>query len=786
MNIETASDPFSERISFSHESLFSPQRRPFEAHKIAHVLPQVRQMLLDGQYHDAAKLAYDEWHKTSDTRQRGGFGGATAFSMLLDIPGAESITDYLRTVDFESTEVKVHWTDDRGQWIRRIFTSRPDNVVVQELTAPRGQTVNVGITLQRSGGGARGMGGGMRGGMGARGGARMGAAAGARGGAATQNNVQQDFNEQRFIIKGLIDPVVNNSGFASVTRVIRDGGSARMDGDTLVIENASSVMLMTRIEHFSDYSEGQVEALRIAVDAITPDYAALLARAREVQSEMLNRVTVDFGGASDYAMSSEELFSAQRSSPGYSPAFLEKLFDMCRYWFIITSGKYRSVSALTNVNINLQIAPMALGYHREGEEAYFNWIESLVPDLRTNAKNVYGFRGTLYPIAPSKDSGVATQFDHSGTEATGERWPHPYWLAAGAWCVRPFWDHYLVTGDMDFLRNRVVPTYRDLALFYEDYLTVTDENGNYVFVPSFSPENNPGSLNPSCMMVINASMDIAACREVLVNLIEACETLDIEADSMPKWKAMLAKLPPYLVEPDGTLKEWAWSTLGERYVHRHVSHLYGVWPGDEIDPDRTPQLARSALMADRRRVPERLAAHSRCQRSLMAARLKDSYLVDSEFRQLIEEGIVGSTFRCSHDPYSSVMMDAQGGIPTIMMEMLAYSRPGVIEVLPALPPSLVTGSINGMLARTFARLDKLAWDMDARTVDLTVTSYRKQDVTLIARHGIEDIAAPADVLSTRPGPDSALCELHLPEGRPVEIHLRLGRRNPLDWVNHVA
>ena len=207
--------------------------------------------------------------------------------------------------------------------------------------------------------------------------------------------------------------------------------------------------------------------------------------------------------------------------------------------------------------------------------------------------------------------------------------------------------------------------------------------------------------------------------------MEACELLGIEADSVPKWKAMLAKLPPYLLEPDGAMKEWAWPSLAERYNQRHISHLYGVWPGDEIDPDRTPLLAKAALIANRHRVPERLAAHGRCHRALVGARLKDSYMVDTELRQLIEEGNVGPTLRCSHDPYACPMPDAQGGIQLIMIEMLAYSRPGVIEVLPALPPSLVKGSINGMLLRTFARLDKLAWDMDARNVDVTVTSARK-------------------------------------------------------------
>ena len=771
INIELECDPYTEQIPFRHEMLYVPRKRPAEPPNIADIFPQVRQMLLDGKYHEAAALAHQKWHEgLTGPGGMGGFGGGAGFSMRLEFPKSPSVKDYLRTIDFESTEVKVHWTDDRGEWVRQTFTSRPDNLVVQRLTAPKGQSVNVRIALAAGGGG--------RGGRGGRGG---GPPAGAGGG---QNNAQQDCNEQRLIYKGRLDPSVNNRGYAGVTRVVRDGGAARMEGNTLVIENATSVMLLTRIEYFPDYSEDQVEAARQALEQLTPDYPALLERARKVQAEMLNRVTVDFGGASKYGLSSEELLSDQRSSPGYSGAYLEKLFDMCRYWFILTSGKYCSMSAETNANINLQLAPMTLGYHREGEEAYFNWMESLVSDFHTNARNVFGLRGAKYSLTPSKEWGIETMYDHAGSTETGETWPHPYWLSDGPWCVRPFWDHYLVTGDLDFLRKRVAPAYKDLALFYEDFLTVTDKDGNYIFVPSFSPENNPGNLNPSCMLVVNASMDIAGCREVLGNLVESCELLGIEADSVPKWKAMLAKLPPYLLEPDGALKEWAWPTLTDRYVHRHISHLYGVWPGDDIDPDRTPQLAKAALIADRHRIPERLAAHGLCHRALVGTRLKDCYMVDSELRQLIETGWVAPTLRCSHDPYSGVgIADAQGGIPTIMMEMLAYSRPGVIEVLPALPPSLVKGSINGMLLRTFARLDKLAWDMDARTVDLTVTSVRKQDVTLIARYGIEAISASSGALAAKPQSDKAACDLHLPEGKPVEVHLKIGRRNPLDWVN---
>ena len=149
VNIEVEGKPYSERISFSHESLFTPRKKSLETPKIANVFPQVRQMMLEGKYHEAVMLAYNEWQKNPVRRGMGGFGGGR-FSMLLESPESASVRDYLRTVDFESTEVKVHWTDEHGDWIRRTFTSRPDNVVVQWLTAPGGQSVNVRITMSEN------------------------------------------------------------------------------------------------------------------------------------------------------------------------------------------------------------------------------------------------------------------------------------------------------------------------------------------------------------------------------------------------------------------------------------------------------------------------------------------------------------------------------------------------------------------------------------------------------------------------------------------------------------
>ena len=517
----------------------------------------------------------------------------------------------------------------------------------------------------------------------------------------------------------------------------------------LVIEDANSVILLTRIEYYADFRDDEAESLLRSVEGVAADYAALLERHRKIQAEMQNRVTVDFGSDSQNALSTEELLSDQRSRPDYSPALLEKIHEMGRHWFILNSGKYPSIAAEVNATIDLQTAGAAQGDLREGMDAYFNWMDSLASDFRANAQDIFGFRGASYPLFPDQQSGVS--FYYTGSSGIGI-WP--YWISAGGWCVRRFWEHYLVSGDGSFCAIVLCRPIRSWHCSTRTFLTATDKDGNYMFVPSISPENIPARTDPGGPALINATMDIAVCREVLANLIQAAEILGADAGSVPKWKAMLAKMPPYLVEPDGTLKEWAWPTLEEHYNHRHVSHLYGAWPGDEIDPDRTPQLARAALIADRRRTFDTLAtavagetlpAYARCHRALVGARLKDNVIVDVQLRQLVEQGYVST--RASM--LAGALRDAcagcaRGNSGNLMMEMLLYSRPGVIEVLPALPASIVKGAINGMLARTFAESTNSTWDMNERTVELTVTSFRKQDVTLIARHGIEEITAPAD------------------------------------------
>jgi alpha-L-fucosidase 2 len=188
MVIEVACDPYAEQVLFHHESLLMPWKRPFEAPNVAHVFPQVRQMVLEGKYQEAIEFAFKEMDKGPVKVNTWPHPTVPAFIMHLDSPNSATAINYLRTVNFESGEINVYWSDDRGEWLRQAFVSRPDNVVVQRHKAPKGQSLNMRILVQKAGG--MRMGNGMR---------RAPAGNGS-------SEIQQDFNEQRLIYKCRLDP----------------------------------------------------------------------------------------------------------------------------------------------------------------------------------------------------------------------------------------------------------------------------------------------------------------------------------------------------------------------------------------------------------------------------------------------------------------------------------------------------------------------------------------------------------------------------------------------------
>jgi len=174
------------------------------------------------------------------------------------------------------------------------------------------------------------------------------------------------------------------------------------------------------------------------------------------------------------------------------------------------------------------------------------------------------------------------------------------WTAAAGWLGQHFYDYFLFTGDQNFLRNRAVPWLRDVALFYEDFL-FEGKDGKLVFSPSMSPENTPSGEGMG-LTTINATMDIAVCREVLVNLCSSCKLLEIYPADVKRWKGMLAKLPDYAVNEDGAIREWLHPDFTDNYHHRHQSHIYPVFPGFEISEENNPEIFEACRIAVEKRL----------------------------------------------------------------------------------------------------------------------------------------------------------------------------------------
>jgi hypothetical protein len=274
---------------------------------------------------------------------------------------------------------------------------------------------------------------------------------------------------------------------------------------------------------------------------------------------------------------------------------------------------------------------------------------------------------------------------------------------------------------------------KEVALFYEDYLYEGLE-GMYVFNPSYSPENTPSNSNSQ--ICINATMDIGLAKELFGNLIAACEQLGIEEQGVERWKAMLTKMPDYMINKDGAIKEWATDMLEDNYGHRHAAHLCHLVDWLPHDVENDPKLKegfRKAVelkMVSRRNAPNRVGvmAFGIVELGQAATSLKDTDLAYEAVDMLANRFWRATNMTPFHDPDRVFNMDAAGGLPAVIIKMLVMSEVGGIDLLPSLPEEWSTGTIEGVLCRGQIEIKKLSWDMSQIKVELV--SQIPQNITI--------------------------------------------------------
>lgn len=757
-------NPLDETIIFSHSGLFLPMGNPLMPPDNAARLFEIRHLIDRGLYKQATELAFNLSGQT-------GFmypdPFVPAFDLSVRMEGSKNIYDYMRSVDFETGEATVHWRDDQCVFERKLFVSRADSIAVFLIKGTEKGAVNCRLKfMPRTPDNKLNI-------------KKLVASYEVFKNHITEIKIKADQNTLQYsnsFTKAYPGSIHQLEGLAYV---VTQNGMINYEGESMVISGADQVMLLIDMRLIYDTGNSMIKEMKDYLKNLPADYNTLLFRHTTLHKELFKRVRLDLGGDADRHLTTEELLlKSNELDP--NAALIEKEFDAGRYNILSSTGTLpptlQGIWAGTyspdwasdfthNGNVPSAIASQLQGNMPELMLAYTSYIESLVPYMEINAKHMFGARGVLLPSRTTTNG-----FNNalSPTFAGG------FWVAGAPWAAHFFYDYYLFTGDKDFLANHALPFMEKAALFFEDYL-YPGPDGKYVFSPTQSPENTPGNSNSQGSF--NATMDVAATKELLNNLIAGSKILGLNADKIQVWKKMLDKMPEYMINKDGTIKEWLTPRLQNNDNHRHASQLYPLYYGIPVEIAENPDLKT----AFRKTIDYKLEKHWKNNRigymsfglvqlAQAAISLGDRDLAYNCLNYLVNRFWLNN-LASMHNHRSLFNMDVSGGMPAVIIDMLIGSEPGKIKLLPALPASWPVGTIEGILCRGQVEIKSLKWEQ--HSIRVTIISAKNQQIALELPYPIKSISISKGDVSIKSSDKENIRRIWLMADKEISLDIAL-------------